>query len=191
MGPGIDDHRIVCRADHRWRRDIPCLLSDAASSIMYASGKLLPHFAVMCFLLNVRSERSSSGPSLCLTQCLFDDKGCRISQVKLCRFFKYNTVARTFVNTSAGFLTVLLLSPLYDTWAMHRWVPVSGPLQMVGRIFCDGRRLLSVLVAAVMSFCAKTSSASSVNLFVLNCTSEFLVHRWAGKCNPRKDMRGS
>mmetsp|Transcript_19965 Transcript_19965/g.60342 ORF Transcript_19965/g.60342 Transcript_19965/m.60342 type:complete len:89 (-) Transcript_19965:109-375(-) len=40
--------------------------------------------------------------------------------VKLCRFFKVNTVARTIINTSAAFLTILLLSPLYDTWAMHR-----------------------------------------------------------------------
>jgi hypothetical protein len=40
--------------------------------------------------------------------------------VALCRFSKHNTVARTVINTSAGFLGILLLSPLYDTYSMHR-----------------------------------------------------------------------
>ena len=40
--------------------------------------------------------------------------------VALCRFSKHNTVARTVINTSAGFLSILMLSPLYDTYAMHK-----------------------------------------------------------------------
>lgn len=40
--------------------------------------------------------------------------------VALCRFSKHNSIARTVINTSAAFLTILLLSPLYDTYAMHK-----------------------------------------------------------------------
>jgi predicted transporter len=40
--------------------------------------------------------------------------------VALCRFSKHNTVARTVINTSAAFLSILMLSPLYDTYAMHK-----------------------------------------------------------------------
>lgn len=40
--------------------------------------------------------------------------------VALCRFSKHNTVARTVINTAATFLSILLLSPLYDTYALHK-----------------------------------------------------------------------
>jgi hypothetical protein len=40
--------------------------------------------------------------------------------VALCRFSKHNSIARTVINTSAAFLTILLVSPLYDAYAMSR-----------------------------------------------------------------------
>lgn len=40
--------------------------------------------------------------------------------VKFCRFCKHNTVARTVINTAAGFLMVLMLAPAYDAWMLSR-----------------------------------------------------------------------
>lgn len=80
--------------------------------------------------------------------------------VALCRFSKHNTVARTVINTSAAFLSILMLSPLYDTYAMHKAKENASHATPESLVETTGGEANSLLSASL-------TAAAISNLFML------------------------
>jgi hypothetical protein len=80
--------------------------------------------------------------------------------VALCRFSKHNTVARTVINTTAAFLSILLLAPLYDNYTMHKAKENASHATPESLVETTGNEANSLLSASL-------TAAAICNLFML------------------------